>query len=41
MHVISRKALRKFWEKYPDSKESLVRWFKVMAKQDFSNFAEL
>ena len=41
MHVISRKALRKFWEKYPDCKTSLVRWFKIMDKQNFSNFAEL
>ncbi len=41
MHIISRKALRKFWEKYPDSKDSLVRWFKIMNKQDFGNFAEL
>ncbi len=41
MHVISRKALRQFWEKYPDSKTPLVRWFKIMDKQDFGNFAEL
>ncbi len=41
MHVISRKALREFWEKYPDSKAPLVRWFKIMDKQNFGNFAEL
>ena len=41
MHVISRKALREFWEKYPDSKVPLSRWFKIMDKQDFGNFAEL
>lgn len=41
MHVISRKALREFWEKYPDSKASLSRWFTIMEKQDFENFAEL
>ena len=41
MHVISRKALREFWEKYPDSKAPLSRWFKIMEKQDFGNFAEL
>jgi len=41
MHVISKKALRGFWEKYPDSKTPLTRWFKIMDKQDFGNFAEL
>ena len=41
MHVISRKALREFWGKYPDSKAPLVRWFKLMDTQDFGNFAEL
>lgn len=41
MHVISRKALREFWEKYPDSQTPLSRWFKIMEKQDFGDFAEL
>ncbi len=41
MHVISRKALREFWEKYPNSKAPLSRWFKIMEKQDFGNFSEL
>ena len=41
MHVISKKALREFWKKYPGSKGSLTRWFKIMDKQDFGNFAEL
>jgi len=29
------------WEKYPDSKIPLIRWFKIMDKQDFGNFVEL
>ena len=41
MHVISKKALREFWEKYPDSQTALVRWFKLIDKQDFGNFAQL
>ena len=41
MHVISKKALREFWEKYPDSQPPLVRWFKLIDKQEFGNFAEL
>lgn len=30
MHVISRKVLRTFWRKHPDSKGTLSRWFKIM-----------
>ena len=41
MHVISRKVLREFWEKHPDSKSSLSRWFKAMTKHDFRSFNEL
>jgi mRNA interferase HigB len=41
MHVISRKALRLFWEKYPDSQTALACWFKVVTTTDFLNFAEL
>ncbi len=41
MHVISRKALRQFWEQYPDSKTALSRWFKAMQCTEFGNFSEL
>ena len=41
MHIISRKRLREFWEKRPDSKAPLTRWYKVMEKTDFANFGEL
>ena len=41
MHVISRKILREFWERYPASQTSLIRWFKIMDKHNFSNFASL
>ena len=41
MHVISRKTLRTFWQKYPDSQTALTRWFKIVQKTDFTNFAEL
>jgi mRNA interferase HigB len=41
MHVISRKALRQFWEKYPDSETALIRWFKLMNSMDFQTFDEL
>ena len=41
MHVISRKALITFWEKYPDSKLPLQRWFKIVSKTEFATFSEL
>ncbi|MGK7884659.1 MAG: type II toxin-antitoxin system HigB family toxin [Crocosphaera sp.] len=41
MHIISRKALHQFWEKYPDSKNSLTRWFKLIKSANFQNFEEL
>lgn len=41
MHVISRKALREFWERYPDAETALVRWFQLMERADFASFAEL
>ena len=41
MHVISKKALREFWGKYPDSQIPLRRWFKLITKSSFGNFTEL
>ena len=41
MHVISRKALRQFWEEHSDSQTALARWFKVMEHTEFGNFSEL
>jgi mRNA interferase HigB len=41
MHVISRKALRDFWEQHPDGETALVRWFKIMECTEFAGFAEL
>ncbi|MEO0352444.1 MAG: type II toxin-antitoxin system HigB family toxin [Cyanobacteria bacterium P01_A01_bin.15] len=41
MHIISRKSLRDFWSQYPDSQASLLRWFKIVEKSEFENFASL
>ena len=41
MHVISRKALREFWSRHPDSTASFARWFKIMDRQEFRSFAQL
>ena len=41
MRVISRKMLREFWERHPDSAGPLARWFKIMQRQDFTGFDSL
>jgi mRNA interferase HigB len=41
VHIISRKALIQFWEKHPDSKTALARWFKVVETTEFQSFNEL
>lgn len=41
MHVISRKALRTFWERYPESEQPLVRWHQIVERTIFANFADL
>ncbi|GAB4450740.1 MAG: type II toxin-antitoxin system HigB family toxin [Anaerolineales bacterium] len=41
MHIICRKALIQFWERHPDSKTALARWFKVVETTEFHSFAEL
>jgi mRNA interferase HigB len=41
MHIISRKALQQFWERYPNSKIPLSHWFSIMQNNDFSSFTEL
>ena len=41
MHIISRKALRQFWERYPDSETGLTRWFNLVKFANFQSFEEL
>jgi mRNA interferase HigB len=38
MHIISRKELRQFWQKYPDSETPLIRWFQLMNSANFQTF---
>lgn len=41
MRIISRKALREFWERHPDSQTALTRWYKTMERSQFNDFVEL
>lgn len=41
MHIISRKTLREFWERHPESESPLTRWYAIVRKTDFKDFNEL
>lgn len=38
MRVISRRALREFWEVHPQAKEPLAAWFQIMERSTFADF---
>ncbi len=41
MHIITRKRLLEFGNKYPGSIEALDRWYRIVKHSDFNSFAEL
>ena len=41
MHIITRKRLNEFAEKYPESKSALIHWFKIIKRESFKSFTEL
>ena len=41
MHIITRKRLNDFAEKYPETAEALARWYSEAKKNNFGNLAEL
>ncbi len=41
MHVIMRKRLNEFAEKYPETENALADWYFLMKQNNFSHFAEL
>ena len=41
MRVISRRALRAFWETHPQAKTPLSAWFRIMQRGQFSDFNAL
>ncbi len=41
MHVISKKALKEFWEKYPDSERPLESWFRTIRRSSYKTWNEL
>ena len=41
MHIITRKRLNEFAEKYPETKSALQHWYRQAKSKDFKSFAEL
>jgi len=41
MHIITKKALKEFYIKYPDSRNALLRWYKILCSSSYNDFAEL
>jgi mRNA interferase HigB len=41
MHIITRTRLAEFWEKHPDSRTSLLLWYKLTAVSDWQNLVEV
>lgn len=39
MHVISKKKLREFWERFPRAKAPLEAWYQVAKHAGWENFA--
>ena len=41
MHVITRKRLNEFAEKYPDTENALARWYQLVKSGTFNAFVAL
>ena len=41
MHVISKKKLREFWDRFPKAKTPLEAWYQIAKVARWENFGEL
>jgi len=41
MRILSRKALKDFWEEYPDAKFALEDWYHRTTKAQWEHFADI
>ena len=41
MHIITRKRLNEFADKYPETKNALAQWYRLIKQNNFNSFAEL
>jgi mRNA interferase HigB len=41
MHIITRKRLNEFAEKYPETNNALANWYRQMKQQEFASIEEI
>lgn len=41
MRIISKKGLRKFWQKHPDAEHPLLNWHKITRKAHWDNLTDV
>ncbi len=41
MHIITRKRLNDFAGKFPETKNALAEWYRLMKQNDFDSIAEI
>jgi mRNA interferase HigB len=41
MHIITRKRLNEFAERFPETENSLARWYELAKLNTFNNFSEV
>jgi mRNA interferase HigB len=41
MRVITKQRINEFSEKYPNSFNSLISWFRIVSRSNFNSFADL
>jgi mRNA interferase HigB len=41
MHIITRKRLNEFADKYPEAKTALNKWYQVMKQESFNSLVEI
>ena len=41
MHIITRKRLNEFAERFPETENAIARWYQTIKSNNFNNFAEL
>lgn len=41
MRIISKKALREFWQEYPDAENPLRYWYTVTSKASWDDFSDV
>ena len=41
MHVITRKRLNEFAENFPETRNALADWYRLMKQNDFDSIAEI